>query len=65
MSRLSATLVGALVGGGAGYWLGVTIGCDWLIPASNLCGIYTVFTMPLGLALGAIFGWRMSRPKAD
>ena len=57
--------MGALIGGVAGYLLGVTIGCDWLIPTSNLCGIYTVFTMPLGLALGAIFGWRMSRPKED
>ncbi|MGH7930307.1 MAG: hypothetical protein ACREQV_21225 [Candidatus Binatia bacterium] len=62
--RLVATLAGALIGAVAGYFLGVHIACDWLYPASNLCGIYGVFiTAPIGLASGAAAGWIMSRPQ--
>ncbi len=41
--RILATLAGGLVGGVAGYFIGVVMACDWLYPTSNLCGIYGVF----------------------
>lgn len=47
-----------------GYLIGAWAGCDWLYPDSNLCGIYgALFTGPLGLATGAVIGWRRSRPQ--
>jgi hypothetical protein len=36
----AVTLVGAIVGGIVGYFVGAFAGCDWLMPQSNLCGIY-------------------------
>jgi len=61
--RILATLAGGLVGGVAGYFIGVVMACDWLYPTSNLCGIYGVFfTGPLGLIGGAVAGWVASRP---
>jgi hypothetical protein len=60
--KLVAIVGGALIGGMAGYFIGVTVACDWLYPSSNLCGIYGVFlTGPIGLASGAIGGWLISR----
>jgi hypothetical protein len=52
-----------LLGGAFGYFVGVSIGCDWLYPSSNLCGIYgMLITGPVGLIAGAVIGWRISRP---
>jgi len=40
----------------------VELACDWLIPTSNLCGIYGVFlTGPIGLVIGIVCAWVMSR----
>lgn len=62
--RILRILVGGLVGFVVGYFIGVFAGCDWLIPTSNLCGIYGVFlTGPVGLVCGAVGVWAMSRPK--
>jgi hypothetical protein len=64
--RLVTIASGGLIGGIIGYFLGVVIACDWLIPNSNLCGIFGVFiTGPLGLIGGAIAGWLFSRPKTS
>jgi hypothetical protein len=53
-----------LLGAVLGYLIGAWAGCDWLYPDSNLCGIYgALFTGPLGLATGAVIGWRRSRPQ--
>jgi hypothetical protein len=33
-----------------GYFIGVSIACDWLNPTSNLSGIYgVVITAPIGV----------------
>ena len=62
--RLVATVVGGLLGFVAGYFIGVSVACDWLYPTSNLCGIYGVFlTGPIGLLIGAVGGWLISKPK--
>jgi hypothetical protein len=62
--RIVAILGGGLVGLVVGYFIGVYAACDWLIPTSNLCGIYGVFiTGPIGLVCGAVGVWAMSRPK--
>jgi len=55
-------VVGGLVGLGVGYYFGATVACAWLIPTSNLCGIYGVFvTGPIGLVVGMICGWKIAR----
>jgi hypothetical protein len=60
--KVSAIIVGGLVGLVVGYFAGVHVACDWLYPTSNLCGIYGVFyTGPAGLILGAAAGWLMTR----
>ena len=65
MRTFFSVLLGGFIGLIAGYWCGVTLGCDWLMPTSNLCGIYgALFTGPLGLIIGMIVGWKMSRWKA-
>jgi hypothetical protein len=62
--RIVAILGGGLVGLVVGYFIGVYAACDWLIPTSNLCGIYGVFlTGPVGLVCGAVGVWAISRPK--
>jgi hypothetical protein len=44
-----------------GYVVGAIVGCDWLYPTSNLCGIYgAFFTGPLGFLAGA---WRAGSPR--
>ena len=66
MVRLFATLAGALIGTVVGYFIGVHVGCDWLYPTSNLCGIYGVFISgPIGLACGVAGGWILSRPQTS
>ncbi len=61
LARGVATIAGALIGGVAGYMVGAIAGCDWLMPTSNLCGIYgMLLTGPIGLVVGAILGWRRS-----
>jgi hypothetical protein len=63
--RFVTTVSGGLIGGIAGYFIGVLIGFDWLIPNSNLSRIYGVFvTGPLGLIGGIIAGWLFLRPHA-
>ncbi len=60
--RWVVTLLCALVGGVAGYFVGVFAGCDWLMPQSNLCGIYgMMLTGPIGLIAGAVVGFLKSR----
>jgi hypothetical protein len=55
-------LLGGLFGFIVGYFAGVELACDWLIPTSNLCGIYGVFlTGPIGLVIGSACAWMMSR----
>ena len=55
-------LLGGLFGFIVGYFAGVELACDWLIPTSNLCGIYGVFlTGPIGLVIGIVCSWVMSR----
>jgi len=62
--KFLAALAGALIGFVAGYFIGVSVACDWLYPTSNLCGIYGVFlTGPIGLVAGAIGGWMLSPPQ--
>jgi len=57
-------VLSALTGFVAGYFIGIHVACDWLYPTSNLCGIYGVFlTGPIGLVVGAIGGWVLSRPR--
>lgn len=61
-----AALLGAFVGLVAGYCVGVYAGCDWLIPDSNLCGIYGVLlTGPVGaIVVGAVV-WRATGTARD
>ena len=60
--RVFLVLLGGLLGFVVGYFVGVELACDWLIPASNLCGIYGVFlTGPIGLVIGIVCAWVMSR----
>jgi hypothetical protein len=62
--RPSAIVAGGLIGWVVGYFVGVSIACDWLYPTSNLCGIYGVFLSgPVGLLAGAMSGWLISKPK--
>ena len=63
MKRALLIFLGGGAGFIAGFFVGVKVACDWLIPTSNLCGIYGVFlTGPIGFVLGIICGWLMSRP---
>ena len=60
--RVFLVLLGGLFGFIVGYFAGVKLACDWLIPTSNLCGIYGVFlTGPIGLVIGIVCAWVMSR----
>jgi len=62
--RFGATLLFALVDGLIGYFAGVFAGCDWLMPTSNLCGLYgAMLTGPVGLIAGGVFGWKKSAPR--
>ena len=64
--RVFLVLLGGLFGFVVGYFAGVELACDWLIPTSNLCGIYGVFlTGPIGWVIGITCAWVMSRPAKD
>jgi hypothetical protein len=56
------TVIGAVIGGAAGYMLGVFVACSVLIPQANTCGLFAVFiTFPLGLLGGGAAGTRLAR----
>jgi hypothetical protein len=60
--RATRILLGGFVGLIVGYFGGAYVACTWLVPTSNLCGVYGVFlTGPIGLILGLVVAWRMSR----
>ena len=62
MKRLLLVFLGGVAGFVVGYFAGVEVACDWLIPTSNLCGIYGVFlTGPIGFVIGITAGWLISR----
>ncbi len=61
--RFIVTLGAALVGGVVGYFIGAYAGCDWLMPKSNLCGIYGAVTGPIGLVGCAVFAWMKARSR--
>jgi hypothetical protein len=55
MFRTLVIAAGALLGLVVGYLGGAHLGCDWLYPTSNLCGIVGVFLgAPAGLLAGAL-----------
>jgi hypothetical protein len=57
----SAIVPGALLGAGAGYFVGAFLACS-IFQAGNLCGLFGVFvTGPLGAVGGGIAGWLWSR----
>ena len=56
------TVIGAAIGGAAGYMLGVFVACSVLIPEANTCGLFAVFiTFPLGLLGGGAAGTYIAR----
>jgi hypothetical protein len=56
------TVIGAAIGGAAGYMLGVYVACSVLIPQANSCGLFAVFiTFPLGLLGGGAAGTAIAR----
>jgi ABC-type antimicrobial peptide transport system permease subunit len=60
--RIFLVLLGGLIGFIVGYFAGAELACDWLIPTSNLCGIYGVFlTGPIGSGIGIACAWVVSR----
>ena len=62
MKRPFLVFLGGVTGFIIGYFAGVVVACDWLIPTSNLCGIYGVFlTGPIGFLIGIACGWLASR----
>jgi len=56
-------VVGVLLGVVAGWYAGVFVGCNWLWPASDMCGIVVLGTVPVGVAAGAIGGWVWRRRR--
>jgi hypothetical protein len=57
MKAISAFLVGFIVCGFMGYWLGALVACEWLYAGSNLCGLVGVFaTGPIGAIAGGVAG---------
>jgi len=64
--RILAALAGGLIGGVIGYLMGAIVGCDWLYPTSNLCGIFGAsFTGPLGFLGGVMAGWLAARSPGN
>jgi hypothetical protein len=56
------TVIGAAIGGAAGYMLGVFVACSVLIPEANTCGLFAVFiTFPLGVLGGGAAGTHIAR----
>jgi hypothetical protein len=63
MMLIAMAIVGAVLGGLAGYWAGVLVACfgffGWL---GNLCGLVGVFvTGPLGILVGIVVAVRGER----
>jgi hypothetical protein len=55
MFRALQVAAGALLGLVVGYFGGAHLGCDWLYPTSNLCGLVGVFIgAPAGLFAGVM-----------
>jgi hypothetical protein len=55
MFRTLEIATGALLGLVVGYFGGAHLGCDWLYPTSNLCGVVGVFLgAPVGLLAGVM-----------
>jgi hypothetical protein len=64
--RLLSLAAGAFLGMLVCYEVGAFVMCDFVWPNSNLCGLPSVFVAaPIGLVLGAILGWRFTRPAAE
>jgi len=62
--RIFLVLLGGLFGFIVADFVGVELACDWLIPTSNLCGIYGIFlTGPIGLVVGIACA-RVMSPRA-
>lgn len=62
MQRVLRIAAAGVAGAVIGYFIGATIGCDWLYPTSNLCGLYgALLTGPLGLVVGIVMAWRSTR----
>jgi hypothetical protein len=56
------TVIGAVLGGAAGYALGAFVACFVLLPQANTCGFFAVFiTFPIGLLGGGAAGMRLAR----
>jgi hypothetical protein len=46
--------LGALIGSVIGYLVGVGLACFLIMPNSNLCGLFGLFTGLVGLVIGAL-----------
>jgi hypothetical protein len=57
LGPLACIAIGSAVGIPAFGLIGVYIGCEWLWPGSNLCGLPAyLFAIPLGAPIGACIG---------
>lgn len=55
-------IIGFALGAVAGYFLGALLGCELLMPASNLCGLGgAIVGFPAGGILGALAARRLGR----
>jgi hypothetical protein len=46
--------LGAFIGALIGYFVGLGLACFVIMPNSNLCGMFGLFTGLLGLVIGAL-----------
>ena len=60
--RSVITLAGGILGLIAGYYAGAFFGCLVLLRGSNLCGLPSMITAPLGFVLGLLLARRLTRP---
>lgn len=56
------TVLGFALGAVVGYFLGALIGCEVLMPSSNLCGLGGAF---VGLPVGGLAGALIARRRFD
>jgi hypothetical protein len=57
LGLLPRIVIGAAVGAPAFAFIGTFVGCFWLWPNSNLCGLFPfLLAIPLGAPLGACIG---------
>jgi hypothetical protein len=57
LGLLPRIVIGAAVGAPAFAFIGTFVGCFWLWPDSNLCGLFPfLLAIPLGAPLGACIG---------